>query len=161
MNRSPMVMTYFPAPLTPAESDALIERIESGFEHNGFGLWALEVRASGEFIGFTGLAIPSFEAAFTPAVEVGWRLREAAWGHGYATEAGHASLAFGFQDLGLQEVVSFTSAANLRSEAVMRRLGMDHNPADDFDHPRFALESPLRRFVLYRMSAARWQEHSH
>ena len=153
MNADPLVMEHFPDRLTRAESDALIAKIEAGFERHGFGLWALEVRASGELIGFCGLSVPSFDAHFTPAVEVGWRLARSAWGHGYATEAGLAAVTFGFQDAGLDEIVSFTSAANVRSRAVMERIGMTHDPADDFEHPALPVAHPLRLHVLYRISA--------
>jgi RimJ/RimL family protein N-acetyltransferase len=155
MNADPEVMAHFPAPLSREESDAFIDRIEAGFDEHGFGLWALEVRSSGVFIGFTGLAVPSFEAAFTPAVEIGWRLQRSAWGAGYAAEAARAALDVAFDQIGLREVVSFTSTVNERSQAVMRRLGMTHDPADDFDHPRVP-PGPLRRHVLYRMAEVRW-----
>jgi RimJ/RimL family protein N-acetyltransferase len=154
LNADPMVMEYFPDRLTRAESDDLIARIEAGFATHGYGLWALEVRATGEFVGFTGLAVPSFNAHFTPAVEVGWRLARSAWGKGYATEAGLVSVAFGFQEAGLDEIVSFTSAANVRSRAVMERIGMTHDPDDDFDHPKLDEADRLRPHVLYRISAA-------
>jgi RimJ/RimL family protein N-acetyltransferase len=119
-------------------------------------LWALELRDAGEFLGFTGLETQSFLAHFTPAVEVGWRLARSAWSNGYATEAAHASLAFGLEDVGLGEIVSTTSVANLRSRAVMRRLGMTNDPTDDFDHPELEEGHHLRRHVLYRMSADDW-----
>lgn len=156
MNADPEVMAHFPALLSRDESDALVERIEAGFDHYGFGLWALEVRSTGAFIGFTGLAVPGFEAAFTPAVEIGWRLQRPAWGQGYATEAARAALGVAFDEIWLPEVVSFTSTVNQRSLAVMHRLGMTHDPADDFDHPRVPPGSPLRRHVLYRLPANRW-----
>jgi ribosomal-protein-alanine N-acetyltransferase len=110
------------------------------------------VVATGRFIGFTGMNEVGFTAHFTPAVEVGWRLARAAWGHGYATEAARAALGFGFDTVGLAEVVSFTSTTNTRSQAVMRRLGMTHDPADDFDHPRLPEGHRLRRHVLYRLT---------
>ncbi len=154
LNADPMVMEYFPDRLSRSESDELIARIEAGFATHGFGLWALELRATGEFVGFTGLAIPSFNAHFTPAVEVSWRLARSAWGKGYATEAGLASIAFGFRDAALDEIVSFTSAANVRSRAVMERIGMTHDPADDFDHPELDEADLLRPHLLYRISAA-------
>jgi RimJ/RimL family protein N-acetyltransferase len=154
LNADPMVAEYFPDRLTRAQSDDLIASIEAGFAARGYGLWALEVRATGEFVGFTGLAVPSFNAHFTPAVEVGWRLAPSAWGKGYATEAGLASIAFGFRDVGLDEIVSFTSAANIRSRAVMERIGMTHDPADDFDHPELEETDLLRPHVLYRITAA-------
>jgi RimJ/RimL family protein N-acetyltransferase len=156
LNADPLVMEHFPARLSRSESDDLIAGIEAGFDRRGYGLWALELRATGEFVGFTGLETPSFEAHFTPAVEVGWRLARSAWGHGYATEAGLASLAFGFEVAGLQEIVSFTSVVNERSRAVMERLGMTHDPGDDFDHPALSDADRLRRHVLYRRSVRDW-----
>jgi RimJ/RimL family protein N-acetyltransferase len=156
LNADPRVMEHFPARLTQAESDRLIARIETDFEQRGYGLWALELRASGELVGCAGLDVPSFEAHFTPAVEVGWRLMRSAWGRGYATEAARATLAFGFEVASLTEIVSFTSVANLRSRAVMERIGMSHDPADDFDHPGLAEGHPLRRHVLYRMPLGVW-----
>jgi RimJ/RimL family protein N-acetyltransferase len=153
LNGDREVMEHFPDRLTRAQSDRLIARIEAGFERRGFGLWALEVLATGEFVGFTGLAPTPFQADFTPAVEVGWRLARSAWGRGYATEAARASLTFGFQEAGLEEIVSFTSAANLRSRAVMERRGMTRDPAEDFDHPALPEGHPLRRHVLYRIEA--------
>jgi RimJ/RimL family protein N-acetyltransferase len=152
LNADPLVMECFPSRLTKAESDDLLAKIEAGFETRGYGLWALEVRATSEFVGFTGITIPSFTAHFTPAVEVGWRLARSAWGQGYATEAGLASVAFGFQDAGLDEIVSFTSAVNVRSRRVMERIGMTHDPADDFDHPKLDESDRLRPHVLYRIS---------
>lgn len=156
MNADPDVMAYFPEPLSRQASDLLVDRIEAGFARNGFGLWALEVVASGRFIGFTGLAVPSFEAPFTPAVEIGWRLGRSAWGKGYATEAGRAVLAVAFSQFLLPEVVSFTTESNTRSRSVMERLGLAHDPADDFDHPDISPDHPLRRHVLYRLRRADW-----
>jgi RimJ/RimL family protein N-acetyltransferase len=151
LNADPEVMEFFPAPLSREQSDLLIERIETGFERHGFGLWALEPLESGELIGFAGLAVPPFEAHFTPAVEVGWRLARPAWGNGYATEAGRAALAHGFGRLGLEEIVSMTSIGNARSRAVMERLGMTRDPADDFEFPTLPPGHPLRPHVLYRV----------
>ena len=155
INADPRVMEHHLAPLTRAQSDELIERIEAGFEERGYGLWALELRETEELIGFTGLAVPGFDAHFTPAVEVGWRLAAPSWGRGFATEAARAALEFGFGRAGLDEVVSFTSAGNERSRAVMERLGMVRDPADDFDHPGIPEGHPLRRHVLYRIRAPR------
>src|SRR4051794_9878260 len=128
-------MEHFPSTLTRAASDALVERIRAQFDEHGYGLWAVEVRATGSFIGFTGLAWQTFPAHFTPAVEVGWRLRRTAWGHGYASEAARAALEFGFTQVGLDEIVSMTAVTNVRSQRVMERIGMSRDPADDFDHP--------------------------
>lgn len=153
LNADPDVMRWFPAPLTRAESDALAAGIEDDLACQGWGLWALEDRATGRFIGFTGLDRPTFAAPFTPAVEVGWRLARAAWGRGFATEAGRAAIAFGFDELALDEIISFTAVGNARSRAVMVRLGMRRDEAGDFDHPRVADER-LRRHALYRLCAS-------
>jgi RimJ/RimL family protein N-acetyltransferase len=153
LSADPEVMRYFQAPLTRAESDAMIDRIEVGMERAGFGLWALQVRESGEFIGFTGLSVPTFTAPFLPGVEIGWRLARAAWGHGYATEAARAALDFGFNEIGLTQVISFTTVTNAASRAVMTRLGMTRDPAEDFDHPRLPESHPLRPHVLYRLTS--------
>ncbi|MPZ28569.1 MAG: GNAT family N-acetyltransferase [Micromonosporaceae bacterium] len=155
LNADPTVMAHYTAPLTPARSDHLVDRIESAFTRDGFGLWAVEVTATGQFIGLTGLAEVTFAAHFVPAVEVGWRLARQAWGNGYATEAARAALEYGFEVVGLDEIVSFTSVPNRRSQAVMRRLGMTHDPADDFDHPHLPAGHRLRRHLLYRITAAR------
>lgn len=157
LNADPEVMEHFPSTLDRAASDALAAAADAGFDERGFGLWAVEVAATGAFIGFTGLAVPRFEAHFTPVVEVGWRLARPAWGHGYATEAATAALDDAFGRLGLAEVVSFTAVPNARSQAVMRRLGMTHDPGDDFDHPNLPAGHRLRRHVLYRIDAAAWR----
>jgi len=154
MNASPVVMEHFPALMSRAASDAFVDRMSAHIDSDGWGLWALEVAETGEFIGFTGLSVPSFEAHFMPAVEVGWRLAPRAWGKGYATEAARRALAYGFETLGLREVVSFTATTNTRSQSVMRRIGMTHDPVDDFDHPAIDASSPLQRHVLYRARAA-------
>ncbi len=148
-------MEHFPATLTREESDDLARRIMADLADNGFGLWAVEVRDVAPFIGFVGLRIPTFEAHFTPAVEVGWRLAAENWGKGYATEAGRTSLAFGFS-VGLDQIVSFTTKGNVRSRRVMERLGMTRDPRDDFDHPRLDPHDPKTRHVLYRLSRPRW-----
>jgi RimJ/RimL family protein N-acetyltransferase len=157
MNADPAVMEHFPAPMTREQSDGLVDRIIEGWDTHGFGLWALEVRETGRFIGFTGLSVPRFEAHFTPAVEVGWRLSKDAWGNGYATEAARAALGDGFGPAGLAEILSFTSTTNVPSQRVMQRIGMSHDPADDFDHPRLEKGHRLQRHVLYRISRAQWE----
>jgi ribosomal-protein-alanine N-acetyltransferase len=151
MNADPVVMEHFPAPLHRAASDALVDRIERSFDEHGYGLWALERRADGAFLGFTGLLDVGFDARFAPALEVGWRLAADAWGQGYATEAGRASLTHAFDVVGVDEVVSFTATVNVPSQRVMQRLAMTHDPADDFDHPLIEPGDPLRRHVLYRV----------
>lgn len=157
LNADPEVMEHFPAPLSRAESDMFVDRIEAAFARHGFGLWAIEVAETGAFIGFTGLIMQTFEAHFTPAVEVGWRLARTAWGHGYASEAARAALAYGFEQAGLTEIVSMTTVTNTRSQAVMRRIGMTRDPADDFEHPKIAADSPLRAHVLYRLTEVDWR----
>lgn len=148
LNSDKRVMEHFPAVLTRAESDAMVERIEAHFERHGFGLWAVEVVDEVPFIGFVGLAVPSFEAHFTPCVEVGWRLAAAFWGRGFATEAARACVAFAFDRAGLDAIVSMTVPENIRSRRVMERLGMTRDPADDFSHPTL----PDHRWhVLYRL----------
>jgi RimJ/RimL family protein N-acetyltransferase len=156
LNADPRVTEFLGRPPNRAESDPFVDRIVAHWADDGHGLWAVERREDGRFIGFVGLAAPSFEAPFTPCVEVGWRLAAEAWGHGYATEAAREALRFGFSELGLEETVSFTVPANVRSRAVMERIGMTHDPADDFDHPSFPDGHRLRRHVLYRLGRARW-----
>jgi RimJ/RimL family protein N-acetyltransferase len=155
LNADPEVMRYFQAPLDRAASDAFVNRIEARFGEDGFGLWAV-VRDTETFVGFTGLVRQSFPAHFTPAVEVGWRLSREAWGHGYATEAARAALEHGFGPAGLDEIVSMTTRTNDRSQAVMRRLGMTCDPADDFEHPELPEGHPLRPHVLYRLERDAW-----
>lgn len=159
LNADPVVMEHFVEPLTRAESDAHIDRIEDRFETRGFGLWAVEVPGRSPFIGFVGLNYTDssyLDAHFTPAVEVGWRLAKEHWGLGFATEAATASIEDGFDRVGLNEIVSFTTTRNLRSQRVMQRLGMSRDPADDFDHPNVPVDHPIRRHVLYRLRAADW-----
>jgi RimJ/RimL family protein N-acetyltransferase len=151
LNADPKVMEYFPKLLDRDESDQLAARIRENFARRGFGLWAVEVPGVAEFIGFVGLSVPGFSAHFTPCVEIGWRLAHDHWGRGYATEAARASLQFGFEHHGLDEIVSFTAAVNRRSRAVMERIGMTHTPDDEFDHPTVPEGHTLRRHVLYRI----------
>ncbi|MGW8557517.1 GNAT family N-acetyltransferase [Streptomyces tubercidicus] len=154
MNADPEVRAHFPEVLTPERSAASVARFQADLAHRGWGWWALEVRATGEFIGMTGLDPVDAAMPFT-GVEAGWRLTRSSWGHGYATEAGEAALTFGFSTLGLPEILAVTTATNLPSQAVMRRLGMTRDPADDFDDPEVP-DGPLRRNVLYRISAGEY-----
>jgi RimJ/RimL family protein N-acetyltransferase len=156
LNADARVMEHLGAPLSRAESDAFVDRIRARFAHNGFGLWAVEVKGGAPFIGFVGLNIPSFQAHFTPCVEIGWRLSAAHWGHGYATEGARATLDFAFDQRHLEEVVAFTVPANIRSRHVMERLGMRRDPTGDFDHPGLPSGHPLSRHVLYRIGRADW-----
>lgn len=146
----PEAMRYFPSTHSREQSDALAGEFARALEERGWGFWAVEVRDGPSFIGFVGLTEPSFEAHFTPAVEVGWRLGREHWGHGYATEAARAAIDFGFWKLDLEEIVAITVPDNVRSRRVMERLGMTYDPAGDFDHPRLP-DGPLRRHVLYRL----------
>jgi len=148
MNADPEVRRYLGPPLTFEQASAWVLNFQDDLDRHGFGFWALEVRASGEFIGFTGLHTVDGEMPVT-GVELGWRLARPAWGHGYATEAALAAVEYGFAVLGLPEIVAVTVAGNLRSRAVMRRIGMTSDPAEDFDDPDVD-EGPLRRYVVYR-----------
>jgi ribosomal-protein-alanine N-acetyltransferase len=151
------VMQYRFARLSRAESDALIDDNERSFEANGYGLWAVERLSDHRLLGFVGFGTSDFGAAFCPAVDVGWTLARDVWGQGCATEAAVAALDYGFGVIGFDEVVAHTTAPNERSRAVMHRLGMTHDPVDDFDGPWYAEGHPHRRFVLYRVRAAAWR----
>jgi len=157
LNADDRATQYLLHRLSRAQSDAMVARIDAHFEREGFGLWAVEAPGVARFVGAVGLVVPGFTAPFTPCVEVGWRLAPAFWGRGFAGEAALAALAFGFETVGLDEIVSFTVPANGRSRAVMQRLGMVHSPADDFDHPLVPENHPLLRHVLYRLSKKAWQ----
>ncbi len=152
MSADAAVMQFYPAPLSREEAYALAQWFQQSLDANGFGFYALEAKATGAFLGYVGLAKTEFDAAFTPAVEIGWRLAAASWGQGYATEAARACLQHGFAALGLDEIVSFTTPQNTRSIAVMERLGMVRDPADDFEHPKLPAGHPLRPHVLYRLA---------
>ena len=155
LNADPVTMQFLSRCLSRAESDAFAQRAQAELAQRGWGLWALEHSARGEFLGFVGLAVPAFEARFTPCVEVGWRLARAHWGQGYATEAARACLSCAFETLALAEVVSFTSVDNARSAAVMQRLGMRADGG--FEHPRLPPGHRLRSHVLYRIAREDWQ----
>jgi RimJ/RimL family protein N-acetyltransferase len=152
LNADPRVMEHLPALLPRAQSDALARASEQHFATHGFGPWAVEIPGVAPFIGFVGLDVPAFEAPFTPCVEIGWRLAAEHWGHGYATEAALASVEHAFGVVGLEQLVAFTTPQNARSQAVMQRIGMTHDEADDFDHPRLPQGHRLRRHVLYRLN---------
>lgn len=154
MNADPEVMRYFRDVLDREASDAFVDRIEASFDEHGYGLWVVERIDDGAFLGFTGLLLQTYESPFTPAVEVGWRLARDAWGNGYATEAGLASLAFGFDRLGLDAIISTTSRPNEPSQRVMQRLGMHR--AGEFDFPLLPDGHPLQRFVVYRTTREQW-----
>jgi ribosomal-protein-alanine N-acetyltransferase len=153
MNADRRVMEFFPKTLTRPESDALATRIGATLVQNVFGLWAVEVPGEAHFVGFVGLAEPTFEAHFTPCVEIGWRLAHPHWGKGYAFEAAQRVIEYAFQDLRLSELVSFTAVSNLRSQALMKRLGFTSEQSDDFYHPSLPEGHPLERHILYRLKA--------
>jgi RimJ/RimL family protein N-acetyltransferase len=150
LNADPRVMEFFPATLSPSDTETMVARMEEKFDQQGFGLWAVELKGAKEFIGFIGLSVPGNALPFYPCVEIGWRLAFDHWGHGYAQEGARAVLAFGFDKLHLQEIVSFTTAGNLRSRRVMEAIGMTYDAAADFDHPHLSENHPLRKHVLYR-----------
>ena len=157
LNADPEVMRHFPSVMSRAQSDAMARRIQAHFALHGFGQWVLERREQPGLIGSLGLQHVGFEAAFTPAVEIGWRLQRAHWRQGYALEAAEAVLAHAFDVLQLHEVLAFTVPANLPSQALMQRLGMQHQVEQDFQHPLLPDGHPLRRHVLYRLSQASWR----
>jgi RimJ/RimL family protein N-acetyltransferase len=147
LNADPQVMEYFPSLLSREQSDAMVARIRSHFEREGFGLWAVEVPGVAPFIGFTGLQRP----AFMPVVEVGWRLAHPYWRAGYATEAARASLAWGFANLDVAEIVAMVVPDNLRSQRVMEKLGMQRDPDANFEHPMIPAGNPRRAHWLFRL----------
>jgi RimJ/RimL family protein N-acetyltransferase len=158
MSADPAVMQYLRALPTREACDAWIDYQIAHQTDHGFCLWAMELRESGGFVGAVGLLKVGFSASFTPAVEAGWRLAREAWGQGLATEAARRALAFGFTDLGLDEIVAYAASANQASQNVMRKLGMMRDEASDFDHPRLAEGDPLRRHALYRLARAEWHQ---
>ena len=152
MNANPRVCEFFPATLSREESDAIVARVRDHFDAYGYGLYAVEAKEGGAFIGFTGFNIPRFDAPFMPAVEIGWRLSDAHWGRGYATEAATAVLRHDTARLGGADIVSFPVPDNVRSRRVMEKIGLRRDPAGDFDHPGVPAGHPLKRHVLYRPS---------
>lgn len=158
LNADSRVMEFLPSCLTRIESDAMADRCQALIEQRGWGFWAVESKSTQEFIGFVGLHTPSVELPFSPCVEVGWRLAFNHWGKGFASEAARETLRVGFQLLGLREIVAFTTVGNVRSRAVMERLGMQ--ASGTFEHPHVPKSSPLRPHCLYRLSgdghAASW-----
>lgn len=158
LNADPVVMEYFPEPLSRAQSDAVFDKWQRNWAEHGYGFWRAETRADGKLVGIIGLGYANFEAAFTPVVEVGWRLAVDYWGQGLATEGAFACLRFGFDTTDAESIVAVTSALNIRSQRVMRRLGMDHEPALDFEHPNVPEGHRLRPHVLYRIARTAFSE---
>jgi RimJ/RimL family protein N-acetyltransferase len=154
LNADPEVMEHFPSTLSREQTSETMARIAKHYDRHGYGVWAVQVPGEAPFIGYIGLAVPSFQASFTPCVEILWRLARPWWGQGFATEGARATLACGFERLGLSEIVSFTVPANTRSRRVMEKLGMRYT--EDFEHPRIEPGHPLRRHMLYRLARAEW-----
>ena len=159
LNADPEVMRYFPATLNPEESVALLQRITEHQRINGYSLFALHQKESDAFVGWCGLMKVPFSAHFTPAVEIGWRLNKIFWGKGLAPEAARSVLRFGFLELGLSEIVSFTAELNQPSIRVMQKIWMKCNTEDTFDHPKLPVNHPLQRHILYRLQKTDWLEH--
>ncbi len=149
IHQDPKVTEFLAGPFTMKEVNKFIEAMNEHQQKYGYAFWALQLKEREEILGFVGLQVVSFQATFTPATEIGWRLASQYWGHGYATEAAKAALAHGFYQSNLDKIVAFTSPNNLRSQAVMRRLGMKHSPQDDFSHPRLPGDHPLSHCLLY------------
>jgi RimJ/RimL family protein N-acetyltransferase len=152
INQDKQVMEYFPGLQDLATTRDFIQKAKQHYANYGYSAYAVELKANSQFIGFVGLAKVNFTAHFTPAIEIGYRLASAYWGQGYGTEAAKAVLDYGFAQLKLEEIVSFTAVINKRSRRIMEKIGLKHNPADDFDHPKIPLTSPLHRHVLYRLT---------
>ena len=156
LNQDPRVMEHFPAPIPQERSDASVDAFIAGFAERGWSNWAVERRDTGEFIGFAGLSIPTRQFPFSPCVEIGWRLAHAHWGHGFASEAARAALEAGFTRIGLDEIVSMTALTNLRSQAVMQRIGLV-DAQFHFEHAGVPAGHPTRPHCLYRLTAAQWR----
>lgn len=152
INQDPKVLEFLPGPMTMAEVKQFIAHRNQCFIELRYTLWAVEEKQTQALIGFVGLSSPSWQAHFTPCVEIGWRIGSQYWGKGYATEAARAVLEYGFNIIGLPELVSFTVPQNIRSTGVMKKIGMTHDQADDFIHPKLPLDHPLSQHVLYRIS---------
>ena len=160
MNADPRVREFFPGLLSREESDAFAKFMSDHIERYGWGFWIASLIQTGEFIGFIGLEDVHFQAPFnkfTPAVEIGWRLAFNHWGKGYATEGAKRALQYGFEQLKLEEIVSFTAVQNIRSRHVMEKIGMHRKEDDDFDHPKLSNGHPLQKHVLYRLDSKGWQ----
>ncbi len=162
LNADPRVREFFPALLNKEESDNTVEIMSQHIDRCGWGFWAAELKHTNEFIGMVGLEDVTFNAHFTktPAVEIGWRLAFPFWGKGYASEGALAALKYGFEELELHEIVTFTALNNVRSRRVMEKIGMLYDSKDDFDHPKVALESPLKRHALYRINRQNFKDNT-
>ncbi|MCL2896736.1 GNAT family N-acetyltransferase [Brenneria tiliae] len=154
----PQAMEFLLPLPTVDDSNGWIDRQIAHQSTHGFCFWALEDKTTGDFIGTAGLVRIGYDAHFTPAVEIGWRIARKFWGKGYAPEAARAALAFGFRQLKLDEIVATTVAANVKSRRIMAKLGMTHDAADDFDYPRVPDGHPLKSVMLYRLSREQWMK---
>lgn len=161
MNADPKVMEFFPSTFSKEQSNSIARRYIEKMEDKGWGIWAVTAKDVSDFIGMIGLNQIEFSAPFTPAVEVAWRLDSNYWGFGYAPEGATACLEFGFNTLKLEEIVAFTYVNNFRSQKVMEKIGMHHDPEGDFDHPRIEESSPVRKQVLYRLKGNKIENPSH
>jgi RimJ/RimL family protein N-acetyltransferase len=163
LNGDPKVMEFFPATLDRASSDAIFDRLQSDISDRGWGFWAAEIKETNQFIGFVGLNIPTYDLPhfnrYSPCVEIGWRLAVPYWGKGLATEAAMGALQVGFHRLGLTEIISFTTIKNIRSRAVMERIGMEETETI-FQHPLVPVDSNLGKHCLYLLSRDRWEQFS-
>ncbi len=157
MNADPMVMEFFPRRLTENDSNHLVDRFQKHFETSGFGFYAVELKKTGDFMGFAGLQAVEMAVPFTPAVEIAWRLDYEYWGKGYATEAAQTVLGHGFTELKLKEIVAYAVHDNSRAIKLIEKIGMKRDPKMDFDYPHLPKDHPLGRFVLYRMAKKQYQ----
>jgi ribosomal-protein-alanine N-acetyltransferase len=157
MNADPQVRQHFPSVQSQEEALGEAGRARQALSQRGWGFWAMEIPGRLPFAGVVGLIVPTYEAHFMPAVEIGWRLSREAWGQGYAVEAARAAAGFAFTELALDEIVAITIAANAPSRKVMERLGMRRDERGDFDHPRVPAGHPMQRHVLYRLDPASWR----
>ncbi|MDC0598297.1 GNAT family N-acetyltransferase [Gammaproteobacteria bacterium] len=158
LNSNPEVMKFFPQTLSQTESDAFIQKVSASIAENGWGFWAVEIKATNEFIGFVGLNQPSADLPFNPCIEIGWRLAQEYWGNGYATEAAQAALNFAFKTLPLEEVLAFTPVSNQASKAVMHRINMT-DTAQNFLHPSLPKGHALQEHVLFKITRSVWSSH--
>lgn len=149
LNADSRVMEYFPSTLTFDQTKSFLEMLKTRQEEDGFSFLAAELKSTGEFIGMIGLNRPRYQTPFTPCVEIGWRIAFEHWNNGYATEGATACLAYGFENLNLDEIVSFTASTNLKSQRIMEKIGMQRNPTGDFNHPNVPEGHPLSLHVLY------------
>ena len=152
INQDHQVMKHFPSLLSIDETTALVERINRHWDKHGYTLYAVQLKSTNAFIGFVGLLTVDFDAHFTPAIEIGWRLAAAYWDQGYATEAAAAVLDHGFTELKLPEIVSFTTICNIKSQRVMQKISLKHNATDNFIYPKIDANNPLSNAVLYRIT---------